>query len=162
MFQVSDIEGAIRGCLDIIGVSVGDCLFGVYDCRSIDVHGAGAYVFFDGSGVYYVGEADDVACRLLKEHCSVHIGGSEGVVRFLMHYLNEICANSSKWVGLDAVGREEFIKKILGEKINSLRIYVVTCKELSDSKQGNRRVRNKLRIRLEECLKEKLRPILNP
>ncbi|WP_243677980.1 GIY-YIG nuclease family protein [Vulcanisaeta distributa] len=104
MVQVGDIERVIRGCLNIIGVSAGDCVFGIYNCGSIDVHGgAGAYVFFDDSGgVYYVGEANDVARRLLKEHCSVHIGGSEGVVKFLMHYLEEICANSGKWVGLDA------------------------------------------------------------
>ncbi|BDR91061.1 hypothetical protein [Vulcanisaeta souniana] len=162
MVQVSDIERAIRSCLDMIGVLSGDCLLGVYDCRSIDVHGAGVYVFFDGSIVYYVGEAGDVARRLLNEHCPANIGGSEGVVRFLMHYLNEICANSSKWAGLDAVGREEFIKKILSERISRLGIYVVTCKELGDEKQGNRRAKNRLRIRLEDCLKRELRPVLNP
>lgn len=82
MVQVGDIERVIRGCLNIIGVSAGDCVFGIYNCGSIDVHGgAGAYVFFDDSGgVYYVGEANDVARRLLKEHCSVHIGGSEALL----------------------------------------------------------------------------------
>ncbi len=165
MVRVGDIERVIRGgCLNIIGVSAGDCAFGVYDCKSINVSGgAGVYVFFDDSGgVYYVGEADDIADRVRGGyHCRANIGGSEGVVRFLMHYLEEICANSGKWIGFDAVGREEFVKKVLGEKINSLKIYVVTCKGLSDERQGNRRVRNRLRKRLEHCLRNRLKPILN-
>lgn len=116
MVQVSDIERAVRGCLDIIGVSANDCMSGVYDCRSIDVNGAGAYVFFDDSGVYYVGETNNMANRL-QDHCNGKIGGSEGVVRFLMHHLEEICANSNEWAGLDAKGREEFVKnKVLKEK----------------------------------------------
>lgn len=35
---------------------------------------------------------------------------------------------------LDAVGREEFVKKILREEIGKLKIYVATCKGLSDEK----------------------------
>ncbi|WP_243677979.1 hypothetical protein [Vulcanisaeta distributa] len=60
------------------------------------------------------------------------------------------------------MGREKFVKKVLGEKINSLKIYVVTCEKLRDEEQGDRKARNKLRIRLEECLKERLKPMLNP
>ncbi|WP_054856842.1 hypothetical protein [Vulcanisaeta sp. JCM 16159] len=161
MVRVGDIELVVRDCLGSIGVSASNCEFGVYDCRSINVHGAGAYIFFDDSGVYYVGEADDVARRLLQEHCRANIGNSEGVVRFLMHYLDEVCANSGEWIRLDAAGREEFVKEILREEISSLRIYVVTCKGLSDEKQGNRRVRNRVRKRLEDCLRGGLRPMLN-
>lgn len=89
------------------------CLVFMIVGGSIDVRGgAGAYVFFDDSGgVYYVGEADDVARRLLQEHCRADIGGSEGVVRFLMHYLDEICANSGEWAGLMPwVGRNSLRK----------------------------------------------------
>ncbi len=129
-----DLKEVIRHCLGKIGISPSDCRFGVYDCRSINVHEAGVYVFFDGSTIYYVGEAGDVARRLLNEHCLANIGGSEGVVRFLMYFLDEVCARRSEWAGLDAVGREEFVKKILREEIGKLKIYVATCKGLSDEK----------------------------
>ena len=170
------IEWAIRGCLGSIGISIDNCRFGTYDCGSvkemtgvrkspsptenIDVHSAGAYVFFDESTIYYVGEADDVARRLLNEHCEAHIGGSEGVVRFLMHYLDEICTHRNEWIKLNAKGKEDAVKDILKDRISKLSIYIITCKELKDEKKNGKRAKNKLRKKLENCLINKLKPIL--
>ena len=170
------IEQAIRDCLGIIGVLIDNCRFGIYNCGSvrevakagesykptqnIDVHGAGVYVFFNESTIYYVGEADDVARRLLGEHCAVHIGGSEGVVRFLMHYLDSICNQKAKWEKLSAEDREKFVKGILKDRIGRLSIYIVTCKELKDKKENGKRRKNKLRENLEKCLISRLKPIL--
>ena len=134
---------------------------GVYDCSSVNTHGAGVYVFFDDSMAYYIGEADDVARRLLNEHCSISIGGSEGIVKFLMYYLNDICESRNEWIKLSVKGREDFIKELLRDKIRRLKILIVTCNDLNDEKQDIRRIRNRLRIRLENCVIEKLNPILN-
>ena len=124
------------------------------------MHGAGAYVFFDESAIYYVGEADDIARRLLNEHCEVHIGGSEGVVRFLMHYLDEVCNHRNEWIKLDAKGREDSVKDILRKKIGELSIYIVTCNGLNDEIKNGKRNKNKKRRDLEDCLISKLKPIL--
>ena len=171
-----DIEQAIRDCLGSISVSINNCRLGIYDCgsvkemanvrrprrptKNIDVHGAGAYVFFDESTIYYVGEANDVARRLLNEHCEAHIGGSEGVVRFLMQYLDEVCSHRNKWIGLDAKGREDAVKDILKNKISRLKIYIVTCYGLNDEVKNGRRIKNRLRASLEDCLINRLKPIL--
>ena len=170
------IEQAIKDCLSSIGVSINNCGLGTYNCGSIkemaragksrkltqniDVHGAGAYVFFDESAIYYVGEADDIARRLLNEHCEAHIGGSEGVVRFLMYYLDSICNQKTRWEKLSAEDREKFTKDILKDRIGRLSIYIVTCKGLNDEKKNGKRIKNKLRKNLEDCLINKLKPIL--
>lgn len=43
------------------------------------------YVFCEGDAVFYVGQTGDAYRRLYKEHCEAHIGGSEGVARFLVY-----------------------------------------------------------------------------
>ena len=48
------------------------------------------YVFCENGRPLYVGETEDTSRRIYREHCSAHIGGSEGVVRFLMYYLDQI------------------------------------------------------------------------
>ena len=72
----------------------------------------GVYVFFEPSSgvVYYVGQAGDLGRRLGSEHCRAQIGGSEGVVRFLMHILDEIRERSSEWVSGSANEREAYVK----------------------------------------------------
>ena len=160
MPEAGDIEWAIKNCLNSIGVPISDCRFGIYKCDNINDHDAGAYVFFDESTIYYVGEADDVARRLLREHCAAHIGGSEGVVRFLMYYLDNICGQKAKWEKSSAEDREKLAKGILKDRIGRLSIYIVTCKELKDKKENGKRKKNKLRENLEKCLISKLKPIL--
>lgn len=152
------IRQAVTDCLGSIGVPVNNCVLGVRSCRGFKEHGAGAYVFFDKSMVYYVGESSDIANRL-REHCTASIGGSEGVVRFFMYYLDEICSKREEWGKRDAVGREDFVKDVLREKIIGLKIFVVLCGELADKREGGR-VKNRLRLALEDCLVNKLRPAL--
>ncbi|GGP19346.1 hypothetical protein GCM10007981_02660 [Thermocladium modestius] len=155
---MTDFEAVVRDCLVEVGVQISECRFGVYDCSNVDaVHEAGIYVFFDESEAYYVGESSDIARRLTKEHCSAHIGGSEGIVRFLMNYLEDICENKNAWTGLNPKSREDFVEGLVRERIDKLKIYAVTCNTL----RNEGRVKNRLRIELEKCLKARLRPKLN-
>jgi len=158
-----DISHVVEDCLNVVGIDPGECGLGVYDCGNVSgIHEAGVYVFFDDDAVYYVGEADDVARRLIEEHCSAHIGGSEGVARFLVNYLDEVCSRRSEWIELNPVDREEYIKGILKGKMRELRIYIAICSGLKDEKKNGKRIKNKLRSRLEKCIREKLKPALNP
>ena len=118
----------------------------------------GVYVFVDPTDgtVYYVGQAGDLGRRLGSEHCSAHIGGSEGVVRFLMHILDKICERSSEWAPGSAKEREAYVKSKIREFLETLIIYVAYCPgggPLSD---------RKTRLSVEACLKARLDPILNP
>lgn len=158
-----DISHVVEDCLNAIGIDLDECGLGIYDCDNASgIHGSGVYVFFDDDAIYYVGEADDVARRLIEEHCSAHIGGSEGVAKFLMNYLDEVCSRHSEWIELNPADREEYIKWILKGKIRELRIYIATCSELKDEKRNGKRIKSKLRSRLEKCIREKLKPALNP
>ena len=154
-----NIGQAVAECLSDIGIPLNTCKVKVLGCRNFKEHGAGAYVFFDELTVYYVGESDDVANRL-REHCTPTIGGSEGVVRFLMYYLDEVCSKKGEWEKHNAMGRENFVKNLLRQKIGGLKIYVVICNELVDEREGGGRAKNRLRRTLEHCLVSKLKPAL--
>lgn len=148
---------AAKRCADTLNLSQG-CAVGVYTCRSIkSVQKPGVYAFFDSGAVYYVGEANNIARRLIREHCNAHIGGSEGVVRFLMHHLDQICAQRDRWAPLRAREREKTVKEILKDIISRLNIFVIVCDALADA-SGEK---NKTRHLLEKCLIEQLRPALN-
>ncbi|WP_054850329.1 GIY-YIG nuclease family protein [Vulcanisaeta sp. JCM 14467] len=153
------IREAVTQCLNYVGIPIDKCLLRIYNCKNVsNAHYAGVYVFFDESTIYYVGETDDIARRLSREHCAVHIGGSEGVVRFLMYYLDHICDLRAEWERLSVRDREEFVKGVLRRLIHGLGIFVVMCDDLKDETHGGKMVRSKL----EECLIEKLNPALNP
>ena len=152
MANVKDrIERAISECLHANGITLESCSHGIYRCSDFRAEGPGVYVFFDDKNVYYVGEASDLKRRVLNEHCKARIGGSEGVVRFLMYFLGEICEKKEEWLNLDAKGREELVRGILREKIGEMMVFVFTCGELNDPKG---------RKELEGCLIEELRPVL--
>ena len=146
-----EVERAVSKCLHVVGIALESCSYGVFSCNDFGAEGPGVYVFFDEEKVYYVGEASNVARRVLNEHCKARIGGSEGVVRFLMYFLGEICEKKGKWLDLDAKGREELVRGILRERIGEMMVFVFTCGELSDPKG---------RKELEGCLIEELRPVL--
>ncbi len=111
----------------------------------------GLYIFVDKYKgiIYYVGRSSDLLKRL-KMHCNASIGASEGVVRFLMYLLGEICSNNSVFSHTNVVKREKIIKRILREFIGKLNIYVVTCSDKIDLGK------------VEDCLRKYLKPILNP
>ena len=88
----------------------------------------------------------------------MHIGGSEGVVRFLMYYLDHICDLRAEWERLSVRNREEFVKGVLRRLIHDLGIFAVVRNDLKDEVHGGKMVRSKL----EECLIERLNPALNP
>ena len=146
-----EVERAVSECLHDNGIALESCSYGVFSCSDFGAEGPGIYVFFDDKNVYYVGEAGDVTRRVLNEHCKARIGGSEGVVRFLMYFLDEICEKKGEWLDLDARGREELLRGILRERIGEMRVFVFTCGELNDPKG---------RKELEGCLIEELRPVL--
>lgn len=91
---------ATRRCAEALSPSQGFAV-GVNTCRSFkSVPGPGVYVFFNDNAVHYAGEANDVARRLIRGHYNAHIGGSEGVIRSLMHSLDQVCAQRDKWTPL--------------------------------------------------------------
>lgn len=114
--------------------------------------GPGVYVFFDEEWVYYVGESADV-CRRLGEHCEAHIGGSEGVVRFLAYLLDRACETRGEWLGKPPAEVERWLKeRLLKPFIHGLNIYVASGEGIGkDLLRG-----------VEKCLRERLRPLLNP
>ena len=156
------IERAISKCLHDNGITLEGCNYWVFSCNDFRAEGPGVYVFFDDKNVYYVGESNDLKRRVLKEHCGAQIGGSEGVVRFLMYFLEEICEKRGEWSVHDVKDREEFVKEFLREKIGKMEIYVATCPELGDISRENHKKKNETREKLEECLIKELRPVLNP
>ena len=156
------IERAVSECLHAVGITPENCSYGIYTCRGFKAEGPGVYVFFDDKKVYYVGESNDLKRRVFKEHCGAQIGESEGVVRFLMYFLVEICEKKGEWSGHDVKDREEFVKEFLREKIGKMEIYVATCPELGDISRENQKKKNETREKLEECLIKELRPVLNP
>ncbi len=145
---------------------INECLLWVTNCRGITSlrrmnEVAGLYVFFDDDNIYYVGESNNIARRVGNEHCDAHIGGSEGVVRFLMYYLEDIYGEYDRWRNEDAKGREKIIKEILRKRIMGLKIFIITCDRLKDVKVDNERRINSYRRILEDCLVNELKPILN-
>jgi len=118
----------------------------------------GVYVFVDPSDgtVYYVRQAKNLVRRLKGEHCNVHIGGSEEVVRFLMLLLDEICECAGEWRAGSVKKRENYVKSMIRHFLERLVIYVAYCRE--DSLLEDRRTR----LAIEKCLKQRLNPILNP
>ena len=58
--------------------------------------------------------------------------------------------------------REGFVKGVLRRLIHGLGIFVVMRDDLKSEVHGGKRVRNRVRSRLEECLIRKLSPVLNP
>lgn len=72
----------------------------------------GVYVFAERDGrVLYVGQSCNLRRRVYEEICMAHIGGSEGVVRFLMFLLDRVCRGG--YESLDAKGREKLVKELL-------------------------------------------------
>ena len=112
----------------------------------------GVYVFAEHGGhVLYIGQCSSILHRVYREHCRAHIGGSEGVVRFLMFLLDCVC--KSGYEDLDVKERERLVKELLRDFIWNLDLYLVIGEGLAD-----RAVREKL----EGELRRVLRPVLNP
>jgi len=118
----------------------------------------GVYVFVDPTDgtVYYVGQAKSLVRRLKGEHCNAHVGGSEGVVRFLMLILDEICERADEWRARSVKERKNYVKSIIRHFLERLIICVAYCRE--DSPLEDRGTR----LAIEGCLKQRLNPILNP
>jgi len=111
------------------------------------------YAFTDGGIVYYVGQTTDVLRRVGREHCGAHIGGSEGVVRFLMYLLDKVCSDQRVRGATDVVEREEIVAGIIRDFLSSLSIVLAVC----EGEPGRECL-----ARAEECAKTRLRPRLNP
>ncbi len=133
-------------------------------CRSLTpmkplLRKGGIYVFVDETTgtIYYVGEAGKLY-RRLNEHCRASIGGSEGVVRFLMYMLDKICEDENIRRTRDVKERERAVKHLLREFLGSLTIYVGYCEDDSLNGDEGRLTRREL----EECIKRRLKPLLNP
>jgi hypothetical protein len=109
-------------------------------------------ILLNGNDVLYVDGANNIARRVGKEHCKARIGASEGVARFLVYLLDKICARRSEWVNYGVVNREKYIvEEVLMPVITKLTILVITCPQLKDPSP---------RHKLEKCLMEELKPIL--
>jgi predicted GIY-YIG superfamily endonuclease len=127
------------------GLCVADCGLLRRLCSGRRLKMSAVYVFCCGAEVLYVGRTGDLCRRVYREHCAAHIGGSEGVVRFLMYHLPEICREASEIE--DVVKREEKAKEILRRKLAAYNIIVVPTDRPEE---------------LEEKLIEALSPRLNP
>ncbi len=115
------------------------------------------YIFIDVNRVIYIGEANNIARRVGNEHCKARIGASEEVARFLVYLLDKICARRDEWVNYGVVNREKYIvEEVLMPVITKLTILVITCPQLRDIDKK----KNKARLKLENCLISKLKPIL--
>jgi predicted GIY-YIG superfamily endonuclease len=112
-------------------------------------------VFCENGRPLYVGETGDTSRRIYREHCSAHIGGSEGVVRFLMYYLDRIAETVDEWAGLSPLGRERYVKEFLRQRMESLAL-VIILDSRGELRDGRRR------REVERCLRAGLRPVLNP
>ena len=113
------------------------------------------YVFCENDRPLYVGETGDTSRRIYREHCSAHIGGSEGVARFLMYYLDQIAEAVEEWVGLSPLGRERYVKEFLKRKVEGLTLVLILGSR-GELRNGRRR------REVERCFRMKLRPLLNP
>jgi predicted GIY-YIG superfamily endonuclease len=127
------------------GLCVADCGLLRRLCSGRRLKMSAVYVFCCGAEVFYVGRTGDLCRRVYREHCAAHIGGSEGVVRFLMYHLPEICREAGEIE--DVVKREEKAKEILRRKLAAYKIVVVPTDRPEE---------------LEEKLIKALRPRLNP
>lgn len=60
------ISKASEDCLHRVGVAAGNCSLEVINCKQARSYRgvAGVYIFFDESGVYYIGETNDIARRV--------------------------------------------------------------------------------------------------
>ena len=125
------------------------------DFRDVLRHRSGVYVFLDPVKeiVYYVGESGDLYERLYREHCRASIGSSEGVVRFMMYLLDKLCREESILRTKDVLEREKIVRDHLRRFIGKLTICIAYCTSGSPDKIVRREAEN--------CLKEKLKPILN-
>ncbi len=124
------------------------------------VKGEEYYVFADHGRIYYVGEAGDLYRRVYGEHCRACIGSSEGVVRFLMYLLDSICGDKEIMATENIVLRERFVKERLRRFITGLTIYIGYCRD--GVLDGKDREKKRKRKAIEECLKRRLKPLLNP
>ena len=155
------MHGDIEQCLRMAGIDVKSCVIKAITCRDAkEINGSGIYIFMNGQEILYVGESNNIARRVWNEHCNVRIGASEGVVRFLMYYLDDVCSLRDKWLNLSTKDREDFIREnILKPLMNKLTILIITCPQLKDP--GPKR-KNERRRMLEECVRKRLNPRLNP
>jgi hypothetical protein len=160
------IDKHLQECLARLGLSSNECQIIPTNCEGIrsllrtqtnklkdkPEKVPGVYIFIDGNRIIYIGEANNIVRRVGNEHCKARIGASEGVARFLMYLLNEVCVRSNEWTRLSVVNREEYVvKNILIPIITKSTILIITCPQLKDSDP---------RHKLEKCLIEELKPIL--
>lgn len=112
----------------------------------------GIYILFDNNGIiYYVGASRDLATRL-KTYCTAKIGSSEGVVRFLMYLLPDICRKENL-NEKDILTREFYIKSYIISFIKKLNILIIVC----DVERNWSRL-----LRVEQCIRMSANPLLNP
>ena len=153
------IDKYLQECLARLGLSSNECQIIPTNCKGVNKlkKVPGVYMFIDGDRVIYIGEANDIARRVGNEHCKARIGASEGVVRFLVYLLDEVCTRRGEWVNYGVVDRERYIvEEVLMPVITKLTILVITCPQLRDIDKE----KNKARLKLENCLISKLKPIL--
>jgi hypothetical protein len=150
---MQDINDKVLKCLTTLNLNINECKIISINCEGVgEVNDAGVYILLNGNDVLYVGEANNIARRVGKEHCKARIGASEGVARFLVYLLDKICARRSEWVNYGVVNREKYIvEEVLMPVITKLTILVITCPQLKDLSP---------RHKLEKCLMEELKPIL--
>jgi len=155
---MQDINDKVLKCLTTLNLNTNECKIISINCEGAgEVNDAGVYIFHNGNDVLYVGEANNIARRVGKEHCKARIGASEGVARFLVYLLDKICARRGEWVNHGVVNREKYIvEEVLMPVITKLTILVITCPQLRDIDKK----KNKARLKLENCLISKLKPIL--
>jgi hypothetical protein len=155
---MQDINDKVLKCLTRLNLNTNECKIIPMNCDGVsEVNDAGVYIFLNGNDVLYVGEANNIARRVGKEHCKARIGASEGVTRFLMYLLDKICAQRNEWINYGVVNREKYIvEEVLMPVITKLTILVITCPQLRDIDKK----KNKARLKLENCLISKLKPIL--
>jgi hypothetical protein len=155
---MQDINDKVLKCLTRLNLNTNECKIISINCEGVgEVNDTGVYILLNGNDVLYVGEANNIARRVGKEHCKARIGASEGVARFLVYLLDKICARRGEWVNYGVVNREKYIvEEVLMPVITKLTILVITCPQLRDIDKK----KNKARLKLENCLISKLKPIL--
>lgn len=151
------IENCIgKYCYNNAEIIVTNCV----SIRSSGIEFGGIYVIVDNTSgiIFYVGETSNFARRIGREHCNAQIGSSEGVVRFLIYLLDQICNDMNNNYISNIIEKERQIKNMLRNFLNKMTIYLAYCKDnsLSDRKA------KKIRKMAEECIRRKLKPILNP
>lgn len=158
------VRESIKNCIEEYYCNNAEII--VTNCDSIqsrkikEIKSGGIYVIADeASGtVFYVGETSNFARRIGREHCNAQIGSSEGVVRFLIYLLDQICNDINNNYNSGIIEKERLIKNIIRSFLRKMTIYLAYCRDNPLSKQEGKKARKMA----EKCIRRELQPILNP